>query len=152
MPFRAKFDSLLKPGRSRGATPTPSPVTGAQSITLQSPTPLVPARDEALQKVIQECISKLSDEDRTAFQSAPDIMERLKEIQHENKAGISSSLTTRVERVLQCIKHFMGSLAIFIQQNPDISSLVVGGLNCILTVGTAVLTRYVFARRLIYYY
>ena len=42
----------------------------------------------------------------------------------------------RVRKVLKCVSHFMGSIGIFIQSNPEISSLVVGGVNCILTVST----------------
>ena len=101
--------------------------------------PLVPAKDKALQKAIQEYVGTISTDDQAAFRSAPDIIKRLQEMQCNSNSRISSSLTTRVERVLQCIKHFMGSLAIFIQQSPEISSLVVGGVNCILTVGTSVL-------------
>ena len=112
--------------------------TGAQSVNLQSPTP----KDEAFQKAIQEYVKKLSNDDKAAFksvasaESAQDLIERLQEMQHNNKSPISSSCISRVERVLQCIKSFMSSLSIFIQQNPEISSLVVGGVNCIMMVGT----------------
>ena len=34
----------------------------------------------------------------------------------------------------------MGSVAICIQHSPEISSLVIGGVNCILTVRTSILT------------
>ena len=102
--------------------------------------------DEALQKAIKEYTSKLSDDDKTAFksafQSAPDVIEDLRKMQRDAKSPISSSWAPRVERVLQCIKSFMGSLSIFIQQSPEISSLVVGGVNCILTVGITVLALY----------
>ena len=141
-------NSLLNPGQSRGV-PTPSrpapsnaseglmPAAGAHSAKTQLPmTPPVPAKkDKVLQKVIQEYVAKLSDDDRAAFQSAPDIIQCLEEMQRNGKSLISSSLTSRVEKVLQCVKNFMGSLSIFIQQNPEISSLVVGGVNLILTVG-----------------
>ena len=98
-----------------------------------------PPEGGALQKAMQEYVSKLSDDDKEAFKSAPDIIGRLQEMQCNSKSPISNSLMTRVERVLQCIKNFMGSLAIFIQQSPEISSLVVGGVSCILTVGTDIL-------------
>ena len=134
-------------GQPRAATPTPSRPTssyasgspmhaaGAHSVNLQLPTlntPTVPAKNKALQTAIQK-YEGLSDDDKAAFLSAPNVIERLQEMQHNGK--ISSSLTTRVEKVLQCIKNFMGSLGILIQQSPEISSLVVGGVNCILTVG-----------------
>ena len=113
-----------------GATPAPSQPTSSHPAT-----PLVPAKDEALQTAIQEYAEKISSDDKAAFISAPDIIKRLQEMQCSSKSRISSSLITRVERVLQCIKHFMSSLKTFIQHSPEISSLVVGGVNCILTVG-----------------
>ena len=131
----------LTTSSSRNASICPMPstnhmhATGGQSLNLQSLTYPVPVRkDEALQKAIQY-VASLSGEDKAAFKSAPNIIERLQEIQGKNKSLICS-LTPRVERVLQCVRTFIGSLAIFIQQNPEISSLVVGGVNCVLTVGT----------------
>ena len=130
------------------ATPTPSPPTpshaatapvhtaGAQSVNLQSHTLPVPAKkDEVLQRVIQKYVNTLSSEDKGAFKSAPDILEHLQEMQCNRKRLISSSLVDRVGKVLECVKHFMGSLGIFIQHNPEISALVVGGVNCVLMVG-----------------
>ena len=107
-----------------GATPAPSRPTSSHG-----------PMDETLQKVIQEHVKKLSDDDKTAFHSASDIIVRLQEMQGIGKPAISGSLMSRVEKVLQCVKGFMGSLGIFIQQSPEISSLVVGAVNCILTVG-----------------
>ena len=118
---------------STGPLPTLSPVH-VPSMNLQPSFPAM--RDETLQQAIQEYVGKLSDDDKAAFKSAPDIMERLQEMQGNGKSLISSSLTTRVEKVLQCVKGFMGSLVIFIQQSPEISSLVVGGVNCVLMVST----------------
>lgn len=112
-----------------------SAASGTQSLNPQSSPPPVPVKNDALEKAIQEYVNKLSDEDKKAFQSAPDVIERLRKMQDNDKPLVSSSITTRVEKVLQCVKHFMGSLSIFIQQSPEISSLVVGGVNCILTVG-----------------
>ena len=123
---------------SSHASAVPMPAAGAQSANLQLPTPPVPAKtNEALQKAIQEYVNKLSDDDKAAFQSAPNIIDRLQEMQCNGKFLTSSSLTTRVEKVLQCVKNFMGSLRTFIQHSPEISSLVVGGVSCILTVGTS---------------
>ena len=152
--------SLFNHGQSGAATPTPSQPTpghattggpmytaGAQFINPQLP---IRVKDDASQKAIQEYVSKLSTEDKAAFHSAPDIIERLQEMERNTKSPISSSLTTRVEAVLQCIKYFMTSLAIFIQHHPEISSLVVGGVNCILMVGTSS-TYYLSELKLIYY-
>lgn len=128
---------LLNHGRS---TPTPSQpnishATAGPTHTTAPPSQVL-ATDEALQKAIQEYIGKISNDDKEAFRNAPDIIERLQEMQSNKKPRIPSSFTTRVENVLQCVRCFMSSLAIFIQQSPEISSLVVGGVNCILTVST----------------
>ena len=120
--------SLLHHGQSRAATPTPSRPTSSHASAN--------SMDGALQKALQEYVQKLSDDDRAAFQSAPNIMERLQEMQSNGETLLSSSLTTRVEKVLQFFKNFMSSLSVFGQQSPEIS-LVVGGVNCILTVGTS---------------
>ena len=140
-------NSPLSFRQSTGATPTSSRATsshgfmlaaGAHSVNLELPTQPMPAKrgDEALQQAIQGYVKKLSDDDKAAFQAAPDIIERLQEMKCNGKSLISSSLTTRVEKVLQCLKIFMG---IFIQQCPGISSLVIGGVNCIMGVGTSYL-------------
>lgn len=119
-------NSPLNYGQSRGATPSWQTSSHASTGSM----------NEALQKAIQEYVMELSEDDKAAFRTAPDIIVQLQEIQGNGKSLVSRSLTTRVEKVLQCVKGFMGSLAIFIQQSPEISSLVVGGVNCILTVST----------------
>lgn len=102
--------------------------------------PLMPApqKNKAFQRAVAMVLQKhseLSDDDKAAFQSASDVdvMEELKKTQH-GTAGISKSLI-RVQKVLECMNRFMGPLVIFIQHSPQISSLVVGGLKCILMVG-----------------
>ena len=83
-------------------------------------------------------MGNLSDDDKVAFHSATDVMEKLGELQQETPGTLSPRTTQKVQKVLQCMKQFMGSIGIFIQHSPEISSLVVGGLNCILTVSTYV--------------
>lgn len=62
-------------------------------------------------------------------------MQELKAIDEADaKASVSRSFGSRVEKILQCIKQFVGTVGIFIQYSPEISSLVVGGLNCVLLV------------------
>lgn len=95
-------------------------------------------KNEAFQQAIQAYIDNLSSDDKIAFQSATDVMQRLGELQ-QGKSYISSSYAShmqKAQKVLQCVKQFLGSITICIQHHPEISSLVVGGLNCILTVGT----------------
>ena len=108
--------------------------TGDQPPNPQSPA--TPIKSGAFQKAIQEYMDNLSDDDKAAFQSATDVMEKIGELQ-QGKSRTPSSPTRmqKVQNVLQCVKKFLGTVAICIQQNPEITSLVVGGLNCILTVG-----------------
>ena len=126
----ASFSPLIAPAHAAG-TQFPNP---------QLPTISTPVRNEAFQKAIQEYIDKLSEDDKVAFRSAPDVMVKLAELQQQQgRSGISISHTTlmqRVQNVLQCVKRFLGSIAICIQHHPETSSLVVGGLHCILTVCT----------------
>ena len=110
---------------------------GAQSANLQQPTPPAPVKCEAFEKAIQAYTTTLSNEDKDAFKEAPDIIEHLKTMQLNRKRLISDSLTSRVANVLQCIRTFMSSLMIIIGHHPEMSSLVVGGVNCILVVGTS---------------
>ena len=116
-----------------GQSAGPIHTAGAHTGNLQLPTPV---KDETLQKAIQGYVNNLSAHDKAAFESAPDILEHIQDMQDNGKFLVSESLTSRVEKVLQCLKRFMGSLTIFIGHSPEISSLVVGGVNCILVVGT----------------
>lgn len=122
-------DSPLNHGESRGVTPAPFRPTSSHAST--GVMHAIGAHS-VLKEVIQEYVDKLSDDDKVAFLSAPDIIKHLHEIQPNGKSLIASSLTTRVEKVLECVKSFMGSLPIL---HSKISALVVGGANCILMVG-----------------
>ena len=127
-PFRR--DNSRGPSRSRSPTPL--------AHDPQPPAIAVPLKNEAFQKAIQECLDNMSDDDKEAFRSATDVIEKLGELQ-QGKSRISSSHTTRtqkVQKVLQCVRQFLGSVAICIQHHPEVSALVVGGLNCILTVSS----------------
>lgn len=132
-------------GQSKGATSAPSqstsghPTAGSMQAAGALSTLLVPAGDGALERVMQEYVSKLSNDDKEAFvRSAPqDIIGHLQKIQHNIRSPITNTHMTRVEKVLQHIKKFMSSLTIIIQHHPEISSLVLGGFNCILMVGNS---------------
>lgn len=106
-----------------------------QSQNPQSPTISMPVRNEAFQKAIQEYINNLSDDDKVAFHSATDVMEKIEEMQ-KSKSRITPTQVQKMKKALQCVKQFLGSVIICIQHSPEISTLVVGGLNCILTVST----------------
>ena len=142
-PFRR--DSSL----SRGSTPTSTPLSGGSRIGSGLSGPAHPTGDqpqnpksaeiavksEGLQQEIQKYIDKLSNDDKLAFRSATDIMDKLGQ-QQWGKFRITCFHITRMQGVLQCVDQFLGSIAICIQYDLRISSLVVGGLNCILGVST----------------
>lgn len=118
--------------------PRPAQSTRVQPPNFQSIAIPVPVRNEAFQKALLESLGKLSGDDKAAFQSATDVMNKLGEFQ-QGKSRISSShatLTQKVQKVLRCVGRFLTSITIGIQNHPEISSLVVGGLHCVLTVST----------------
>ena len=141
------FRGLLKVPFRRQKSRSPSPTSASTSRLALSNIPAItpvpqsvfqPVRNKAFQEAIQEYIDNLSDDDKTAFQSATDVMERIGELQKDKSCTSNSqpSQMQKVQKVLECVKLFLGSVVICIQQNPEISSLVVGGLNCVLTVST----------------
>ena len=112
---------------------TPASTPNPQSFAIYKP-----VKKKAFQQAIQEYIDNLSFDDKIAFQSATDVMETIGVLQ-KYKSRTSRYRTSQIQKMqkaLKCVKLFLGSVAICIQQNPEITSLVVGGLNCILTVST----------------
>lgn len=111
------------------------PTSGAHAVDPQSPVVLVPAKNETLEKAIRAYIDdKLSAGVKNDFIFASDIMEKLQEMQYyqsgsDGKTHISSSICARVKQVLECLRDC-------IRYTPEISSLVIGGVNCILAVRT----------------
>ena len=115
---------------SSPAPSTPALAAGMQSLNLHPPLAPAPPRNQAFERAL----GRLSGEDKAAFQSASavDVIEELKKAQ-QGASRISDSLSGG-QKALECMNRFMRPLAIFIQHSPEISSLVVGGLKCILMV------------------
>lgn len=124
----------------RGSTPTSIPLSsadridsgltgppGGKPLNYKSPEPSVHVKSEAIQKYIGDL---LGDDDKTAFKVATDVMDRLREQQWDKLRGSRSHII----HMRQCVDQFLGSIAICIQYDPQLSSLLEGGLNCILTV------------------
>lgn len=124
------------PANTPGTTLLGNNICGDLSPSHQSTKVPVPMMNNAFLKAIQEHINTLSDEDKAAFQSATDVMEKLRKFQHAKSriSGSPAALTQKVQKALQCVKQFLAPVAICIQHHPEISSLVVGGLHCVLTV------------------
>lgn len=121
---------------NNGISAGPVHATGNQPANSQPPVTPVPVKNQAFRKAIEEYIDHLSDDDKLAFQSATDVLEKMEELQ-KRKSSISTSHATckeRVQKVLQSVKQFLASITICIQHHPEISSLVVGGVHCILGV------------------
>lgn len=122
---------------------TPPDVPGAHASNPETPTATAPATNEAFQIAIQAFINdRLPADVKKDFQSASEIMQTLQMMQaHRSRPGntmhISSSVSDRVKKVLEGLRHFTGSVAICVQHSPEISSLVIGGVNCILVVRTS---------------
>ena len=137
-PDTTVLSNVISGSRIR-ASASPSNVAGPAENHSPNPQPpgiFVPMKNEGFKKAILQYIDTLSNEDREAFRSASDVMEKLGELRQRN-FRTSSSLNTRkqrVQKVLQCVRRFLDSIKISIQHSPEISSLVVGGLHCILTV------------------
>ncbi|KAF8251709.1 hypothetical protein K440DRAFT_636958 [Wilcoxina mikolae CBS 423.85] len=91
--------------------------------------------DPALKIAIERYVKELPEDDRNAFESAKDVLDEIRMIdQTHSQASSSRSFGTRISKVLQLINKFLGSVAICIQHSPAISSLVVGGLHCVLSL------------------
>lgn len=136
----AIYGHTITAGTGTGSTASvhstlPGPVHAAQTQPLDlKPLAPVPPKNPAFENAMAVILQNLSDDDKAEFKlaSEKDVMEELRKAQG-GTSRISGSLA-RVQKVLGCINRFMGPLGILIQHNPDISSLVVGGLSCILMV------------------
>ena len=133
-------------GSTSRPTSTPPDVPGAHASNPESPTAPEPATTEAFQIAIHAYINdRLPGDAKKDFQSASDIMETPQmRLVHRSGSGntmhISSSVSDRVKKILESLRHFTGSVAICVQHSPEISSLIIGGVNCILMVSTSSFT------------
>ena len=137
----AASSSAAKTTGSQSTLPGPAHAGGAQSLNPPPPATPVPAKNEAFEKAIMLYINQLTEADKKAFLDASSILDRLKETQNDQsgsggKSRTPGQFTDRLQKALQCVQRFMGSIVVSIGHHPQISSLVVGGFNCILTVGT----------------
>ena len=118
-----------------GTLLSPTKEIGAKSLNLQSLTK-VPAQTLAIVQTIKDYVDSFSHNDREPFRFAPDIVEKLWELQRSQSriCSIPGALTTRAQKVIRCMKSFVVSITSVIQPLPEICSLAVGGVNCVLTV------------------
>lgn len=63
-------------------------------------------------------------------------MDHIHAMDKENaKSSLSRSFGVRIGNILQFVKRFFTSVGTCVQFKPEISPLVIGGLNCVLSVG-----------------
>ena len=98
--------------------------TGNRSPNPRPPAIPVPAKNKAFQQAIQEYLDALLDEEKVAFRSATDVMEKLEDLLAKSHTGSHATRT-------QSVKQFLESVKICIRHSLGISSLVVGWLNCV---------------------
>lgn len=66
-------------------------------------------------------------------------MQKMKEMDDtHSQSSLSRSFGARIQDVLACMQHFIGSVTICIQCSPEITSLIIGGVNCILLVSPGI--------------
>ena len=97
----------------------------------QLPATHIPAARRVLVKAIKTYADNLSDSDKTAFKAAQTILALLRRIQRNNQV-YTSSLTHRVEQVLQCLENFTSFLGTL---QSELVGLLMGGVRCTFRVG-----------------
>ena len=103
-------------------------------------TPLI-SRNAAFADALQQHVLKLSPVESAAFRAShqsltpESILVKVKAYdQAHNRGSASRKCAEKVDKSLRILNQFLASIAIAIQSNPDLSSLIVGGLRCIVDV------------------
>ncbi|KAF7510671.1 hypothetical protein GJ744_006037 [Endocarpon pusillum] len=126
----------------RTGTSTKSNCTvGATTASASAVTPVAASRNQALQKAIEEHISTIPDREKDAFRSAAQKMTDdsvLEQVHSDDQDHRSRSsfrrLSASMSRALNLLSRFTDAIAIGIQANPDISSIIVGAARGLITV------------------
>lgn len=99
------------------------------------------SRNTAFANALEQHLAKLSPVESAAFRTshqsltAENILLKVKEYdQAYNRGSASRKCADKVDKSLKILNLFLASVAIAIQSNPDISSLIVGGLRLIVDV------------------
>jgi hypothetical protein len=145
-----KRDRFLKLFRSQSPCP-PSPQPTAPAAQAPAPTPS-PAgsslaistsatadRNPALELAIQNHIDKLPESEKEIFRQASetinehDLLAKIRkcDAQHAQDSSLRPQ-AERLSKLLGILDRFMGGVAIGIQANPEISSIVVGGIRVVI--------------------
>ena len=99
----------------------------------QLPATHIPVARRVLVKAIKTYADNLSDSDKTAFKAAQTIQALLRRIQRNNQVYSSSSVTGRVDRVLQGLENFTSFLG---TNHSELVGLLMGGVRFTFRVGT----------------
>lgn len=98
-------------------------------------------RNYAFTDALQQHLAKLSPAENAAFHSshqkltAESILVKVRDYDREyNSSSGSRQCAEKVEKSLRILNQFLRSIAIAVQSNPEVSSLIVGGVKFILDV------------------
>ncbi|MCJ1342870.1 hypothetical protein MMC31_001059 [Peltigera leucophlebia] len=124
-------------------TPAPPSTTiTAPSSTTAAKTTAALSQNLAFTDALQQHLAGLSPVANAAFLSshqtltAESILVKVRDYDRDYNSGSGSrKCAEQVEKSLRILDQFLGSIAIAIQSNPDISSLIVGGVRFILDLG-----------------
>lgn len=90
--------------------------------------------DPALRNAIDERVATIPEQDRASFQTAGDIMHKISAMDAKyGQSSFSRDFGTRIERLLHTVKNFVAIVGPCVQSIP-LASIVVGGLNAVLSV------------------
>ncbi|RMZ90014.1 hypothetical protein DV736_g2766, partial [Chaetothyriales sp. CBS 134916] len=138
---------------SQGPSPTPtssypsSPSLPSKNISHGSATILTTPRNQAFESALASHVQKIPEAEKTIFLQASknidekNLLERARAYDQAHRNN--SSLRPRAEclsKFLNFLHGFMGGVAIGIQANPEISSLVVGAVRVVIDLGLKFLT------------
>ena len=125
--------------KPRPKTPTTAP---SASPHLQAPATTTAApRNRALELAIQRQLDKIPDNEKEVFRVAAKTMDennllaiaRSRDEQHQQSSPCRPQ-AERIAKFLEFLNRFMGAVAIGIQSNPEISSIVVGAVRVVLDI------------------
>ena len=147
-----KRDRFLKPFHSQSprrppqpststapAAQAPAPAPSPAGSSLAISTSATADRNPALELAIQEHIDKLPESEKEIFREASEtineqtLLAKIREYnaQHAHDSSFRPQ-AERLSKLLGILDRFMGGVAIGIQANPEISSIIVGGIRIVI--------------------
>lgn len=130
--------------RSLNVTNPTVPIANATNVVAATPkstTASTRAKNDALQSAIERYLDSLPEPEKLVFRDASqsmsdaNLLEKVRGYDRDDKAQSQFRRhTDSVARFLGVLNRFMAGVAIGIQANPDISSIVVGAMRVVITL------------------